>query len=115
MGRGSIAVGRGSVAVGRGSVAVGRGSVAVGRGSVAVRTSGSQLREPEFKSSCCTFEALAILSIPHCHSSLGCINEYLATGRGVYLNKLSLRSNCSMAECFPENLRWRWNEQVCQE
>ena len=80
MGRGSVVV-----LVGRGSVVVlvGRGSVVVlvGRGSVVVRTSGSPSREPGFESSCCCFKALANFFIPHCHSSLSCINEYLAIGR----------------------------------
>ena len=58
-----------------------------------------QSRESGFESSCCRFEALAILFIPHCLSSLSCINQC---------------SNCSVAECFPEKSRWRWNEQVCQ-
>ena len=82
----------------------------VGRGSVVVRTSGSHSRQPGFESSCCRFEALEISFIPRGHSSLSCINEYLATERerGGYLNELSSRSNCSVAECFPEN------EQVCQ-
>ena len=41
---------------------------------------------PGFESSYSHFKALAILFIPHCHSSLSCINEYLATDRGGYLN-----------------------------
>ena len=59
----------------------------MGRGSTVVRTSGSQSREPGFESSCCRFEALAILFIPRCHSSLSCINEYLPTDRDGYQNK----------------------------
>ena len=51
-----------------------------------VTTSDSQLREPGFESSCCRFEAFTILFITHCLSSLGCINEYLATDRGIYVN-----------------------------
>ena len=50
-------------------------------GHVAVRMLGSQLGEPGFKSSCCHFEALIIFVIPRCHSSLSCMNEYLATDR----------------------------------
>ena len=87
---------------------------AMGHDSASVRTLGSQLREPGLESSFCHFEALAISLIPHCHSSLSCINKYLATDRGGYLNKQSSRSNCSMAECFPEKSKWHWNEQVCQ-
>ena len=30
------------------------------------------------------------------------------------MNEYSSRSNCSMVECFPEKLKWPWNEQVCQ-
>ena len=41
-----------------------------------------------------------------------CINEYLAMDSCGYVNKYSLCSNCSMAECFPEKSSWRWNEQV---
>ena len=52
--------------------------VFVGRGNLVVRMSGSQSRELRFKSSCCRFEALTILFIPLCHSSLSFINEYLA-------------------------------------
>ena len=81
MGRGSITV---IVNVGRGSVAV---IVNVGRGRAAVRMSDPQSREPKFKSSCCRFKALAIVFIPRCHSSLSCINEYLAADRGGYLNE----------------------------
>ena len=36
---------------------------------------------------CCCFKALAFSFIPHCHSSLSCINEYLATGGDGYRNK----------------------------
>ena len=59
----------------------------VGRGSIAVRTLGSQSREPGFEASCCCFETLAISFIPHRHSSFSCINEYLATNKGGYLNE----------------------------
>ena len=58
----------------------------VGRGDVAVRTSGSQ---PGFEYSCCRFEALAISFIPRCHSSLSCINNYLAIGSNGCLNVLA--------------------------
>ena len=40
--------------------------------------------------------------------------EYLAVDSGGCVNKYSLCSNCSMAECFTEKLCWRRNEQVCQ-
>ena len=30
------------------------------------------------------------------------------------MNEWSSRSNCGIAECFPEKSTWRWNEQVCQ-
>ena len=51
--------------------------------------------------------------IPRCHSSLSCINEYLATDRGGYWNEYSLCSNCGVAESFAGKLKWPWNEQVC--
>ena len=38
----------------------------------------SQSRESRFKSHCGHFEPLASLITPRCHSSLNCINEYLA-------------------------------------
>ena len=58
-----------------------------GHGCIPVRMLGSQSRQPGFESSCCHVEALAISFIPHCHSSLICINEYLARDRGGYLNE----------------------------
>ena len=59
----------------------------MGCDSVEVRMSGSQSRESGFESSCCSFEALAILFIPHCHSCLSCIND-LATDRGGYRKRI---------------------------
>ena len=56
-------------------------------GSVMVRTSNSQSREVRFESSRCCFEALAISFTPHCHSSLSCINEYLVTDSGGFVNE----------------------------
>ena len=50
----------------------------VGRDSIPVRRPDSQSREPGFKSHCGRFEPLASLITPRCHSSLSCINEYLA-------------------------------------
>ena len=50
----------------------------VGRDSIPVRRLDSQSREPGFKSHCGRFEPLASLITPRCHSSLSCINEYLA-------------------------------------
>ena len=55
----------------------------MGGGGVAVRTSDSQSREPGFESSYRRFEALAVSFILRCLSSLSCINEYMATDRGV--------------------------------
>ena len=52
--------------------------VNVGRDSIPVRRPDSQSREPGFKSHCGRFESLASLITPRCHSSLSCINEYLA-------------------------------------
>ena len=60
----------------------------VGGSSIVVRISGFQSREPGFESSCCCFKALAILFIPHCLSSLSCINEYLATELDILTNSL---------------------------
>ena len=45
---------------------------------IPVRRPDSQSREPGFKSHCGRFEPLASLITPRCHSSLSCINEYLA-------------------------------------
>ena len=59
----------------------------VGCGSIVVRWLHPQPREPRFESSCCCFETLAILFIPHCHSSLSYINEYLAIDRDGYRNE----------------------------
>ena len=50
----------------------------VGRDGIPVRRLDSQSREPGFKSHCGRFEPLASLITPRCHSSLSCINEYLA-------------------------------------
>ena len=54
------------------------GTTVVGRDSIPVRRPDSQSREPVFKSHCGRFEPLASLITPRCHSSLSCINEYLA-------------------------------------
>ena len=54
----------------------------VGYSGLVVRTSDSQSREPRFESSCCHFQAVAILFTPRCFSSLSCINEYLAIESG---------------------------------
>ena len=59
----------------------------VGRGGPVVRTLDPQSREPGFESSCCHIEALAISFTPRCHSSLSCINEYLAIERGGHMNE----------------------------
>ena len=40
--------------------------------------------------------------------------KYLATDSGGYVNEYSSRNNCSVAKCFSEKPRWRWNKQVCQ-
>ena len=40
----------------------------------------------------------------HVASFHSAINVYLATDRGGYVYEHSSRSNCSMAECFPEQL-----------
>ena len=66
---------------------------------VLFRTSGFQLKESGFESSCCCFKTWIILFTPRClsslscineylaiDSSLSCINEYLAIGRGRYVN-----------------------------
>ena len=81
---------------------------------IVVRMLDFQLREPRLKSSCYCFKTLAVSFTPYCHSSLSCIHKYLAMGRGAHVNKKSSCKNCSMAECFQEKSRWRWNEQVCQ-
>ena len=46
---------------------------------------------------------LCLLQVAPVHSA---VNKYLAIDSGGYVNELSLHSNCNMAECFPEKLRW---------
>lgn len=42
-------------------------------------------------------------------------NEYLAKRQWlIYVAKYSLRSNCSIAKCFPKKSGWCCNKQVCQ-
>ena len=41
-----------------------------------VRTSDPHSRESRFETSCCRFEACAILFTPHCVRSISCINGY---------------------------------------
>ena len=48
------------------------------RDGIPVRRPDSQSREPGFKSHCGRFEPLASLITPRCHSSLSCINVYVA-------------------------------------
>ena len=60
-----------------------------------VRASDPQLKEPKVEFCRCHFEGWAILFTPLCHSSLGCINEYLTVD-------MRMSGNCSEAECFPE-------------
>ena len=67
-------------------------SVFVGRDSILVRRPDSQSREPGFKSHCGRFEPLASLITPRCHSSLSCINEYLAIQTVVDMWTNSLRA-----------------------
>ena len=74
----------------------------LGRGGGVVITSGPKPRDPEFESSRCPIEALAISFIPRCHSSL---SVCLHTDGGGQLNKQSSCSNCSVSECFPEKSR----------
>ena len=46
--------------------------------------------------------------------SLSCINAYLAVDSGDYVNEYFTRSNCNVAEFFPEKSSWHWNKQICQ-
>ena len=48
------------------------------------------------------FEAYAISLTPRCFSSISCLNEYLATDRGGYVNEKSSHNNCIEVECFTE-------------
>ena len=64
----------------------------VGHDSIPVRRPDSQSREPGFKSHCGRFEPLASLITPRCHSSLSCINEYLAIQTVVDMWTNSLRA-----------------------
>ena len=66
--------------------------VFVGRDGIPVRRPDSQSREPGFKSHCGRFEPLASLITPRCHSSLSCINEYLAIQTVVDMWTNSLRA-----------------------
>ena len=50
----------------------------VGHDGIPVRMPDSHLREPSFKSHCGCIKPLPSLITPRCHSSLSCINEYLA-------------------------------------
>ena len=64
-------------------------------------------------SSCCRFKPWAILLIPHCLSSLSCINEYLAIDSGGYIMWMnSLRAVIATWINAPRR-SWCWNEQVC--
>ena len=58
------------------------------------------------ESSCCRLEAWAISFTPRCLNSLRCINEYLAIDSGGYVIEYYSRSNCSVAECFPDKSSW---------
>ena len=52
----------------------------------------------------------AIWSTPHCPSSVGCINEHLATDSGGIVLVDFLCSNCAMIEFFPEkSSKYIWN------
>ena len=64
----------------------------VGRDSIPVRRPDSQSREHGFKCHCGRFEPLASLITPRCHSSLSCINEYLAIQTVVDMWTNSLRA-----------------------
>ena len=69
------------------------------RGDVVVRTSDSQSRKPRFESACCCFEALPILVILRCQSSLTCTNVvrvHSAVQMSILLHKKK-----NLAECLP--------------
>ena len=59
----------------------------MGHGGSVVKISDSQSREPSLDFSCCHFEAWTISLTPRCHSSLSCINEFMATDSGGYVNE----------------------------
>ena len=70
-------------------------------GRRAVRTPDPQSREPGFESSCCRFETLAISFTPRCHSSLSCINEYMATKWDGHVNVvITWRMNATQRRNF---------------
>ena len=50
------------------------------------------------------------------YKSKHCKNEYLSgnSDSSEYVSELSSSNNFSVAECFPEKLKWPWDEQVCQ-
>ena len=72
-----------------------------GGGSGVVITLGSQSREPGFESSCC----LLIFFGNFVHPTLPQFNQLykrVPGYRGGYVNGQFLRSNCNMAEYYPE-------------
>ena len=54
----------------------------------------------------CCFETCAFSFSSRRPRSFGCITEYLAINTGENMIDWYWRSNCSMAECFPE--KWSW-------
>ena len=73
----------------------------------------TRLTELGFKSNCCCIKALTIL-FPHITTVHPAVNEYPGTDKCGNVNEKSLHSNCSIAECFPEQYKRCWNEQVSQ-
>ena len=59
-----------------------------------------------FKSSCCSFKALAISFIAHCHCSVNCINEELATEGGYLRAIIAAWRNASKRSQNSVGMNW---------
>ena len=46
--------------------------------------------------------------------SLHVVSDHSAINQDLTVNEQSSRSNCCVAECFPQKSSRRWNEQFCQ-
>ena len=68
-------------------VTVSRGSLSMDGSGAVVKMQDSQLWGPVFKSSCCCFDAWAILFAPHCLNSLRQTSTWLYRQWGIYMNE----------------------------
>ena len=83
--KGAIEISKGAIEISKGAIEISKGVIEISKGAIVVPMSDSYSRGPSFESSCCCFVAWAIFFNPHCHSSLSCINEYLAIDSGEYM------------------------------